>query len=164
VIDTYEGEDGHEQEYCGIIQNVIKLDYQRFDMFVFDVRWFKDILDKEWWYVIPMEPRTKPLFHSLLPESGQPAMDTDTTSDQRDNNKTHPCREEVDGSWVAAQLLHVQILGVYLCKHSRAEADRKNKAEIEAQRDKERNGEMGKEGYSLSGVLRTFFIQVLKED
>jgi hypothetical protein len=46
VIGTYEGEDGHEQEYCGIIQNIIKLDYRRFDVFVFDVRWFKDVLDK----------------------------------------------------------------------------------------------------------------------
>jgi hypothetical protein len=42
----YEGEDGHEQEYCGIIQNIIKLDYQRFDVFVFNVGWFKDVLDK----------------------------------------------------------------------------------------------------------------------
>jgi hypothetical protein len=33
-------------------------------------------------------------------------MDTDTTSDQRDNNGTHPSREEGEGSWVAAQLLH----------------------------------------------------------
>jgi hypothetical protein len=31
---------------CGIIQNIIKLDYRIFDMFFFDVRWFKDILDK----------------------------------------------------------------------------------------------------------------------
>jgi hypothetical protein len=46
VIGTYEGEDGREQEYCGIIQNIIKLDYRRFDVFVFDVRWFKDVLDK----------------------------------------------------------------------------------------------------------------------
>jgi hypothetical protein len=45
VIGTYEGEDGHEQEYCGIIQIIIKLDYRRFDVFVFDVRWFKDVLD-----------------------------------------------------------------------------------------------------------------------
>jgi carboxylesterase type B len=29
-----------------------------------------------------MAPRTKPLFHSLIPESGQ-QIDTDTTSDQR---------------------------------------------------------------------------------
>jgi hypothetical protein len=28
------------------IQNMIKLDYRRFDMFVFDVRWFKDVLDQ----------------------------------------------------------------------------------------------------------------------
>jgi hypothetical protein len=71
---------------------------------------FQPLLHNEkWWYVIPMAPRTKPLFHSLLPESGQP-MDTDhtTTSDQRDNNRTpNPSgREEIDGSWVAAQLLH----------------------------------------------------------
>jgi carboxylesterase type B len=37
---------------------------------------------QKWWYVIPMAPRTKPLFHSLIPESGQ-QIDTDTTSDQR---------------------------------------------------------------------------------
>jgi hypothetical protein len=52
-----------------------------------------------------MTPRTKPLFHSLLLESGQ-SIDTDTTSDPRDNNRTHPSIEEGDGSWVAAQLLH----------------------------------------------------------
>jgi hypothetical protein len=46
VIDTYEEEDGQEQEYFRIIQNIIKLDYRIFDVFVFDVRWFKDVLDK----------------------------------------------------------------------------------------------------------------------
>jgi hypothetical protein len=46
VIGTYEGEDGQEQEYCGIIQNIIKVDFQRFDVFGFDVRWFKDVLEK----------------------------------------------------------------------------------------------------------------------
>jgi hypothetical protein len=61
--------------------------------------------NEKWWYVIRMAPHTKPLFHSLLPESRQP-MDTDTTSDQRDNNRTHPSKEEGDGSWVAAHLLH----------------------------------------------------------
>jgi hypothetical protein len=33
AISTYEGEDGQEQEYCGIIQNIIKLDFQRFNVF-----------------------------------------------------------------------------------------------------------------------------------
>jgi hypothetical protein len=33
-------------------------------------------------------------------------MDADMTSDQRDNNRTQPCREEGDGSWVVPQLLH----------------------------------------------------------
>jgi hypothetical protein len=33
-------------------------------------------------------------------------MDTNETSDQRDNNRTHPSREEADGSWVSAQMLH----------------------------------------------------------
>jgi hypothetical protein len=37
VIGTYEG---------GIIQNINKLDCRRFDVFVFDVKWFKDVLDK----------------------------------------------------------------------------------------------------------------------
>jgi hypothetical protein len=46
VIGTDEGGDGHEQEYCGIIQNIIKLDYRRLNVFVFDVRCFKDVLDK----------------------------------------------------------------------------------------------------------------------
>jgi hypothetical protein len=46
VIGTYEGEDGHEQEYYVIIKTIIKLVYRRFDVFVFDVRWFKDVLDK----------------------------------------------------------------------------------------------------------------------
>jgi hypothetical protein len=32
MISTYEGEDGEEQEYCEIIQNIIKLDFRRFDM------------------------------------------------------------------------------------------------------------------------------------
>jgi hypothetical protein len=66
--------------------------------------------NEKWWYMILMAPRTKPLFHSLLPESGQ-LMDTDhtmSTSDQRGNNRTlNPSgREEIDESWVAAQLLH----------------------------------------------------------
>jgi hypothetical protein len=42
----YKGEDGQEQEYCRIIQNIIKLDFQRFDVFVFDVKLFKNVLDK----------------------------------------------------------------------------------------------------------------------
>jgi hypothetical protein len=33
-------------------------------------------------------------------------MDTDMTSDQRDNNMTHRSRVEGTGLWVAAQLLH----------------------------------------------------------
>jgi hypothetical protein len=36
VIGTYEGEDGQVIEYCGIIQNIIKLDYRRFDVYVSD--------------------------------------------------------------------------------------------------------------------------------
>jgi hypothetical protein len=44
VIDMYEGGDGQVIEYCGIIQNIIKLDYRRFDIYVFDVRWFKDVM------------------------------------------------------------------------------------------------------------------------
>jgi hypothetical protein len=84
---------------------------------------FQPLLHNEkWWYVIPMAPRTKPLFHSLLPESGQP-MDTDTTSDQRDNNRTHPSREEVNGSWVAAQLLHNDVEGADLDTGSLLDAD-----------------------------------------
>jgi hypothetical protein len=74
---------------------------------------FQPVLHNEkWWYVIPMAPRTKPLFHSLLPKSGQVVdvhnlpMDTDTTSDQRDGNTTHPSRAEGTGSWIVAQLLH----------------------------------------------------------
>jgi hypothetical protein len=46
VINTYEGEDGHEQEYCEMIHNIIKLSCRRFNVFVFDVKWFKDVLDK----------------------------------------------------------------------------------------------------------------------
>jgi hypothetical protein len=66
--------------------------------------------NEKWWYVIPMASCTKPLFHSLLPESGQ-LMDRDhttSTSDQRGNNRTlNPSdREEIDGSWVATQLFH----------------------------------------------------------
>jgi hypothetical protein len=59
-----------------------------------------------------MAPRTKPLFHSLLPESGQVvdvhnlSMDIDTTSDERDDNRTHPSKAEGIGSWVVAQFLH----------------------------------------------------------
>jgi hypothetical protein len=55
--------------------------------------------------VNPKAPHTKPLFHSLLPELGQP-MYTDTASDQRDNNRTHPSREQGEESWVIVQLLH----------------------------------------------------------
>jgi hypothetical protein len=67
---------------------------------------FQPLLHNEkWGYVIPMASRTKPLFHSLLLESGHP-MDTDTTSDRRDNNRTHPSKEEGDGSWAVVQLLH----------------------------------------------------------
>ena len=33
-------------EYCGIIQNIIKLDYRRFNVYVFDVRWLKDVMGK----------------------------------------------------------------------------------------------------------------------
>jgi hypothetical protein len=75
---------------------------------------FQPILHNEkWWYVMRMAPHTKPLFYSLLPETVQVTvdvhnlpMDTDTTSHQRDNNRTHPSRAECDGSWVAVQLLH----------------------------------------------------------
>jgi hypothetical protein len=35
---------------------------------------------------------------------------------------------------------------------------------MEAWRNRKRQGETGKEGSTLSGVLRTLFIQVLKED
>jgi hypothetical protein len=45
-IGMYKGEDGQVIEYCGIIQNILKLDYQRFDIYVFDVRWFKDVMGK----------------------------------------------------------------------------------------------------------------------
>jgi hypothetical protein len=41
------------------------------------------------------------------------------------------------------------------CKSSRAEADRKNRVEMEAQRDRERHGETGKGGYTVFGVLGT---------
>jgi hypothetical protein len=44
VIDMYEGEDGQEQEYCGIIENIIKLDFWRFDLFLLDVKWFKHVM------------------------------------------------------------------------------------------------------------------------
>jgi xanthine/CO dehydrogenase XdhC/CoxF family maturation factor len=72
-----------------------------------------------------MAPRTKPLFLSLLPESRQ-SMDTDhtTTSDQRDNNRTYPSREEVDGSWVVAQLLHNDVEGTH--------ADTRNLLDVDA--------------------------------
>jgi hypothetical protein len=44
VIGMYESEDGQVIEYCEIIQNIIKLDYRRFDVYIFDVRWFKDVM------------------------------------------------------------------------------------------------------------------------
>jgi hypothetical protein len=46
VICAYAGEDRQEQEYYGIIQNIIKVEFRRFDVFVFDVRLFKDVLDE----------------------------------------------------------------------------------------------------------------------
>jgi hypothetical protein len=58
-----------------------------------------------------MAPRTKPLFHSLLPELGQVDvhLPTDTDmSNQRDGNTTHPSTTDSTGaspSWVAARLL-----------------------------------------------------------
>ena len=42
VIGTYEGEDGEIEEYCGKIQNIIKLDFRQFYMYILDVQWFKD--------------------------------------------------------------------------------------------------------------------------
>ena len=46
VIGTYEGENGEVEEYCGRIQNIIKLDFRQFDMYVLDVQWFKDKMGK----------------------------------------------------------------------------------------------------------------------
>jgi hypothetical protein len=67
--------------------------------------------NEKWWYVIPMAPSTKPLFHSLLPELEQVVnlhlpMDTDTMLDQRDGNTTHPSTAKGTKSWVVVQLLH----------------------------------------------------------
>jgi hypothetical protein len=55
---------------------------------------FQPVLHNEkWWYVIPMAPRTKLIFHSLLPEVGWPVdqgtsvdvpIDTYMSSDQPD--------------------------------------------------------------------------------
>jgi hypothetical protein len=42
------------------------------------------------------------------------------------------------------------------CKSSRAETDRKNRAEMEARRYRERHGETGKGGYTLSVFLEHF--------
>jgi hypothetical protein len=74
---------------------------------------FQPVLHNEkWWYVIPMAPRTKPLFQSLLPELGQVDVHflTDTyTLDQRNDNTMHPSIAKGTGvgpSWVATQLLY----------------------------------------------------------
>jgi hypothetical protein len=42
----YEGEDGQEQECSNITKNINKLDFRKFDMFIFNVRWFKDVIGK----------------------------------------------------------------------------------------------------------------------
>ena len=46
VIGTYEGLDGEVEEYCGKIQNIIKLDFRQFDMYIFYVQWFNDKMGK----------------------------------------------------------------------------------------------------------------------
>jgi hypothetical protein len=54
---TYEGEDGQEQECCRIIQSIIKLYFRRFDnMYIFDIRWFKDIMLKVPQFFVNVEP------------------------------------------------------------------------------------------------------------
>ena len=45
IIGPFEDENGfHADDYCGLLQNIIKLDYRRFSVYVFDVKWFKDIV------------------------------------------------------------------------------------------------------------------------
>jgi hypothetical protein len=57
VIDRYDqGDDGQVQEYCGIIQNIIKLDFRRFNVYVFDVQWFKYVMGKIPQCSIKVEP------------------------------------------------------------------------------------------------------------
>jgi hypothetical protein len=45
------------------------------------------------------------------------------TSDQRDNNRIHPSGEEVDGSWVAVQLLYNDVEGAHADIGSLLDAD-----------------------------------------
>ena len=44
IIGPFDDENGFHDDYCGLLQNIIKLDYRRFSVYVFDVKWLKDIV------------------------------------------------------------------------------------------------------------------------
>lgn len=46
VIASFEGANGAMDDYCGIIQDIIKLDFRCFFVYVLDVKWFKDVVER----------------------------------------------------------------------------------------------------------------------
>jgi len=43
---TFESTSGQMEDYCGIITNILKIDYRTFNIFALDVKWFKEPLCK----------------------------------------------------------------------------------------------------------------------
>lgn len=43
---AFEGGSGEMEDYCGIINNILKIDYRTFHIFALDVKWFKETLCK----------------------------------------------------------------------------------------------------------------------
>ena len=46
VMVAFEGGSGEMEDYCGIINNILKIDYRTFHIFALDVKWFKEPLCK----------------------------------------------------------------------------------------------------------------------
>ena len=46
VMAAFESESGEMEDYCGIINNILKIDYRTFHIFALDVKWFKEPLCK----------------------------------------------------------------------------------------------------------------------
>lgn len=44
VMATFESASGQMEYYCGIINNILKIDYRTFNIFALDVKWFKEPL------------------------------------------------------------------------------------------------------------------------
>ena len=46
VMASFESANGQMEEYCGIINKILKIDYRTFNIFALDVKWFKEPLRK----------------------------------------------------------------------------------------------------------------------